>query len=79
MAFATWFPLVLWLSDFLSLQAPSHRTGQIELFFVFLYLYLFLLHPIEYISCTISISTRLIKLRVHNEKKKKIRMEKDTL
>ena len=32
MAFATWFPLVLWLSDFVSLQAPSNRTGQIELF-----------------------------------------------
>ena len=46
---------------------------------VYVFCILFLLHPIDntLVQCTILISTRLFKLRVH--KKKKIRMEKGTL
>ena len=46
---------------------------------VFVFCILFSLHPIDNTSvqCTILISARLFKLRVHE--KKKIRMEKGTL
>ena len=40
---------------------------------VFVFCILFLLHPIDntLVQCTILISTRLFKLRVHEKKKKK--------
>ena len=60
------------------MKKKSHVYESVQNKFIsLLYLHLIFFTPSyrEYISCTISISTRSFKLRVHNEKKKKKKKE----